>query len=211
MTEITRVRVPYDDPNRQVEAVMMGVYIFIGTETLLFGGIFLTIAWLRLEHPEQVVVASKTMHWLLAGVNTAVLLTSSAAMAMAVECAKRGREKRTAWFVALAAILGLGFLGLKAYEYRVEYQEGLLPVSGSGAALTEPSHRLFMDLYLISTGLHAVHLSLGLLIMAGILIGTLSQKLALPQRSIIMVVCGIYWHFVDVVWIFLYPLLYLAR
>ncbi|MET3758445.1 cytochrome c oxidase subunit 3 [Rhizobium binae] len=189
---------------------MMGIYIFIGTETLLFGGLFLTIAWLRLEHPDQVVAASKAMHWLLAGVNTAVLLTSSAAVAMAADRAKRGGTG-AAWWLAAATLLGLGFLVLKVYEYALEYQEGLLPVAASGSALSGPMHRLFMDLYLVATGIHAVHLSVGILLMIGLALGVLFRKLPLPQRAIVVVVCGVYWHFVDVIWILLYPLLYLAR
>lgn len=134
MTEITRVREPYRDAARQAEAAMMGIYIFIGTETLLFGGLLLTIAWLRFLHPDEVVAASKGMHWLLAGANTAVLLTSSSAVAIAAECAKRGR-KAAGWWLLLAIALGSVFLALKAYEYAQEYYEGLLPVPGSGTAL----------------------------------------------------------------------------
>jgi cytochrome c oxidase subunit 3 len=189
---------------------MMGIYIFIGTETLLFGGLILTIAWLRFQHPDQVIAASKAMHWLLAGANTAVLLTSSTAVAIAAERAKRG-GMAAAWWLLLAIGLGSVFLALKAYEYAEEYYEGLLPVPGSGTALAGSTHRLFMDLYLISTGIHAVHLTLGVMAMATVVSGMLLGKLPLPQRGIVVVVCGIYWHFVDVVWIFLYPLLYLAR
>ena len=210
MNALTRVREPYDDPGRQAQAAMMGIYIFIGTETLLFGGLFLTIAWLRLEHPDQVVEASKTMRWMIAGANTAILLTSSAAVAMAADCAKGGRTG-AAWWLAVAILLGMGFLGLKAYEYALELEEGLLPVFASATALREPTHRLFMDLYLVATGIHAVHLSIGIVLMTALVFGILLNKMPLPQRAIVVIVCGIYWHFVDVVWIFLYPLLYLAR
>lgn len=211
MKQLTELHEPYRDTDRQAEAAMMGIYVIIGTEIMLFGGLFLTIAWLRCEHPEEVVQASKAMHWWLAGINTAVLLSSSAAVALAIEYAKQGRVSAVTCWLLIGLAFGVAFLVLKAHEYSVEYEEGLLPVSGSGEALVDPSHRLFMNIYVISTGLHAVHLTLGILLLAGLLVGVLSKRLVVPQHAIVIVVSGVYWHFVDVVWIFLYPLLYLAR
>lgn len=211
MSEITRVHEPYSDAGRQADAALMGIYVFIGTEIMLFGGLFLTIAWLRLEHTQEVVAASKEMHWWLAGVNTAVLLTSSAAVALAVEKAKAGATQAVSLLLTFAILLGFGFLILKGVEYVWEYGEGLLPIAGSGSGLKDPIHHLFVDLYLIATGLHAIHLTIGILLLSGLLIGLKRDMLELPERAILFMTIGIYWHFVDVVWIFLYPLLYLAR
>ncbi len=211
MKEITRLHEPFSDAARQADAAMMGIFVFIGTEIMLFGGVFLTIAWLRLEHPQDVVSASKQMHWWLAGVNTAVLLTSSAAVALAVEKAKVGSRRVTALCLGFAVLLGIAFLCLKGLEYSWEFKEGLLPVTGSGSHLEGPTDRMFMGIYLIATSLHAVHLTVGILLLSGLLIGLATRRLELPQRALVVMVIGIYWHFVDVVWIFLYPLLYLAR
>ncbi|HZG28490.1 MAG TPA: cytochrome c oxidase subunit 3 [Ensifer sp.] len=211
MKEITRLHEPFPDTARQADAAMLGIFVFIGTEIMLFGGVFLAIAWLRLEHPQEVVAASRQMHWWLAGGNTAVLLTSSAAVALAAEKAKTGARRTTMTLLAIAALLGLAFLGLKVLEYSWEYGEGLLPVAGSGSRLADPTDRMFMGVYLIATSLHAVHLSIGILLQIGLVAGLAIRRLELPQRALIVMVIGIYWHFVDVVWIFLYPLLYLAR
>lgn len=211
MNDVTRVREPYSDPERQAEAAMMGIFVFIGTEIMLFGGLFLTIAWLRLGHTSDVIAASKEMHWLLAGFNTAVLLTSSAAVALAVEKAKEGAGRAVSYCLAVALFLGLGFMLLKGVEYVWEYREGMLPLKGSGYALQGPIHRLFMDLYLISTVLHAIHLAVGILLLSALLISIRRRRISLPDRAIFVMAVGIYWHFVDVVWIFLYPFLYLAR
>jgi len=211
VSAITRVREPYSDAERQAEAAMMGIYVFVGTEIMLFGGLFLTIGWLRFEHPHEFVAASREMHWWLAGGNTAVLLTSSAAVALAVEKAREGARQATSLNLAIALLLGACFLCLKALEYSWEFADGLLPVQGSGFNLKTPAHQLFIDLYLVATGLHAVHLTVGLLLLAGLLLGLIRQRLGLPARAVLLMTIGVYWHFVDVVWIFLYPLLYLAR
>lgn len=211
MSEATRLQEPYSDAARQADAAMMGIYVFIGTEIMLFGGLLLTIAWLRLEHAQEVVAASKEMHWWLASCNTAVLLTSSAAVALAVEKAKAGARRASFAYTSVAVLLGVAFLGLKGVEYSWEYAEGLLPVNGSGTSLKGPLHHLFVDLYLIATGIHAIHLMTGVVLLVGLLIGLARGRLELPERAILFMTIGIYWHFVDVVWIFIYPLLYLAR
>jgi cytochrome c oxidase subunit 3 len=108
-------------------------------------------------------------------------------------------------------VLGLAFLGLKAVEYGEEAGEGLLPGFSDPERFASPVQHQFMDLYLIATGLHAIHLLIGIAVLTGIMLRLARRTLSIPDRSIVVAVGGVYWHLVDVVWIFLYPALYLAR
>lgn len=202
---------PYSDPRQQRDAAMMGTYIFLGSEIMLFGGIFAVATYLRLAHGGEFVATSKALHYGIGGANTAVLLTSSLCVALAVEAGRQG-ERRPAirWFIG-AILLGLIFLGLKAYEYAAEYHENLMPFAGHDMAIRTPVQHLFMDLYLIATSLHALHMLAGLCLLAGLAAGLAWRRIVVPERAIILIAIGLYWHFVDVVWVFLYPVFYLAR
>jgi cytochrome c oxidase subunit 3 len=205
------LREPYVDPGQQHAAVMMGIYIFLATELMLFGGLFAVALAIRIQHGPDYIVASRALHIWIGTTNTAVLLTSSLAVALAVHAARRGQPRPAVLMLGLGAVLGLAFLGLKALEYGKEYGEGLLPGFSDPERFATPVHRQFMDLYLIATSLHAVHLLIGIGILAGIMFRLARRTLAVPDRSIVVAVGGVYWHLVDVVWIFLYPALYLAR
>ena len=210
MTEPVTLRPPFTDREQQHAADLMGAYVFLGSEVMLFGGLFAAIALARVQHPAETVAASRALHLWIGAANTALLLTSSLAVALAVAAARLGRRGPAIRALLAAAGLGPGFLALKAVEYRAEYREGLLPVPGGDAALVEPAHRLFMTLYLVATGLHAVHLGIGLLLVLGLAL-RLRRGLPLPGCGVTVEVCGLYWHLVDLVWVFLYPVLYLAR
>ncbi|OHV80981.1 cytochrome c oxidase subunit 3 [Ensifer sp. LCM 4579] len=211
MSENVQRHEPYRDARQQHEADMMGMYVFLSTEVMLFGGIFLAIFVLRLQHPEAFVEASKRMHVFIGAFNTAVLLTSSLAVAIAVHGARQGAARLSTALFGGAAGLGVVFLGLKALEYRKEYEDGLLPVVSDPGRFSSPIEHLFMNLYLVATALHATHLAIGILLLAGLAWRIGRGNLKLPERAIVVVICGLYWHFVDVVWVFLYPVLYLAR
>jgi cytochrome c oxidase subunit 3 len=202
---------PYSDPRQQHDAAMMGMYLFLGSEVMLFGGIFTVAGYLRLVHTSEAVAASRALHYGIGGINTAVLLTSSCCVAMAVEAGRQGGRKAAIRWFAVAILLGLGFISLKAYEYASEYTENLMPFVGHDMRIATPVQRLFMDLYLIATSLHAVHMLVGLGLLAGLVAGLARGWIAVPERAIILVTIGLYWHFVDVVWVFLYPVFYLAR
>lgn len=209
MAETRPVIEPYQDGRQQHEAAMMGMYIFLASEVMLFGGLFAVAAAVRILHPADVVDASKALHrWIGAG-NTLVLLTSSLCVALAVEAAKGGRRGAAALRLVAAALLGVAFLGIKAYEYASEYAEGLLPIAGGVTRFSTPVQHAFMDLYLVATGLHAVHLSIGIAML--LVVAARLRGLVMPDRQILPATVGLYWHLVDVVWVFLYPVLYLAR
>jgi cytochrome c oxidase subunit 3 len=211
MAETGPVTEPYRDGRQQHEAAMMAMYIFLGSEIMLFGGVAAVSLSLRLLHPAEIVQASRALHFGIGGANTVVLLTSSLCVALASEVGKAGRASAAASRFALAAALGFVFLAIKAYEYHAEFDEGLLPIPGVATRYVSDVQHLFMDLYLIATFLHALHLAIGITMLSVLAIRLRFGALPLPQRSIVVITAGLYWHFVDVVWIFLYPLFYLAR
>jgi cytochrome c oxidase subunit 3 len=188
---------PYSTAPQQREAATMGMFVFLGSEIMLFGGLFAVALGLRLTHPREFIESSRHLHVWIGAINTAVLLTSSAAVALAVHAARARRPRATSVLLATAALLGVAFLGIKAYEYATEYGEGLLLPAGG-------VQRLFMDLYLVSTGLHAVHVAVGAVLLATV-------AMVAPRRPTVVENTGLFWHLVDAIWVFLYPVLYLAR
>jgi cytochrome c oxidase subunit 3 len=211
MREGVELREPYVDARQQHAAGMMGIYIFLATELMLFGGIFAVALAIRIQHGDDYIAASRQLHVWIGGINTAVLLTSSLAVAFAVHAARLGKSRAAMLALAVGAAFGLAFLAIKAVEYSEEYAEGVLPGLSDPERFASPVHRQFMDLYLIATGLHAIHLLIGILLLTGVAIRLARRSLIVPNRAIVVEVTGVYWHFVDVVWVFLYPTLYLAR
>jgi cytochrome c oxidase subunit 3 len=211
MTQRVQVHEPYGEAGQQHDADMMGMYLFLGTELMLFGGLCAVILIYRNVHPEEVVAASRKLHMWIGAINTFVLLTSSLVVATAVHAARAARSKLTAACLAAAALLGLTFLGIKAYEYFEEYQEGLLPLLSRPAKFSGPIDQLFMNLYLFATSLHAIHLTIGVSFVTVLAWRLYRRRLPLPGRAVTVEMAGLYWHLVDVVWVFLYPFLYLAR
>ncbi|WEX10572.1 cytochrome c oxidase subunit 3 [Chelativorans sp. AA-79] len=211
MPERVEVHEPYRRPGQQHEADMLGMYVFLATEIMLFGGVFAAIFVIRGLHPEAFVAASKKMHlWIGAG-NTLVLLTSSLCVALAVAASRAGRVRWTAGLLSAAAGLGILFLGFKGLEYWLEYRDGLLPALSWPTRFSGPVEELFMNLYLIATGLHAFHLTVGICLLLFLAWRIRRGSLPLPNRAVTVETSGLYWHLVDIVWVFLYPALYLAR
>ncbi|MEA1648234.1 cytochrome c oxidase subunit 3 [Nitrospirillum sp. BR 11164] len=198
-------------PGRQRDTTLMGMYLFLASEIMLFGGLFAVALALRLLHPQEVVAASRRLHYGIGAANTVVLLTSSLAVALAVAAAEMGKVKGTAAGLLAAAGLGLGFLALKAVEYGMEIREQLLPAFTPAEAFESPSAHLFMDLYLVATTLHVVHVTVGVGLLAGLAWRVHRRSLTLPRSAMGVEVVGLYWHLVDVIWVFLYPVLYLVR
>jgi cytochrome c oxidase subunit 3 len=210
-TDRIEVHESYVEARQQHDADMMGIYIFLATEIMLFGGLFAVAYVIRILHSDEYIAASKHLHIWFGTINTAILLTSSLAVALGVQAVRHGRDRRAAHGLLAAALLGIGFLAVKAMEYRAEYGEGLLPIPGAAMQFASPAEHQFMNLYLIATMLHAVHLTIGILLLAGLAACLLRPSWRGPNRVMAVTAVGIYWHFVDVVWVFLYPALYLAR
>jgi cytochrome c oxidase subunit III len=199
----------FDDLAQQSEASNLGMWAFLLTEIMFFGGLFVGYTVYRTAYPAAFIEGSQHLDVLLGTVNTVVLISSSLTMALAVHAAQTEQRRLLVRFLLLTMILGLLFLGIKGYEYWHKYHEGLLP--GSRFASTgppAPQVQLFLILYFVMTGLHALHMiiGLGLLVVLTVLAwrGRFSAAYYTPVEM-----TGLYWHFVDIVWIFLYPLLYL--
>ena len=185
-----------------------GMWVFIASELLFFGALLAAYLAGRVHWPQGFGAASRHTHVVLGTLNTAVLLTSSALIALAVACSRHHEHRRwTARLLWATAALGLVFLAIKGYEYVQEWHEHLFP--GPAFALPEPGAQLFFMLYFFMTALHAVHLVCGIAAVVVFARATGARRAwADPER---LDAVALYWHFVDVVWIFLYPFLYLVE
>ncbi len=212
MPDASPAALPYTDREQQREAARLGMWVFLTTETMLFGALFAVYFYDRRLMPGAFAAAGRrTDLWLGAG-NTAILLVSSLTMALAVEAAKRRRDGALLARLLATMALGAAFLALKGLEYAHHIHEGLLPGASfrfSPAAYAKPAE-LFFYLYFLMTGLHAVHMIVGLGWLAVLAVrsgrgASRGADLFTPVET-----AGLYWHFVDLVWIFLFPLFYLA-
>lgn len=199
----------FAQPEQQRESALLGMWTFLATEMLLFGGLFFAILVYRILYPAGVREASQHLYKSIGGINTAVLLTSSLMVALAALAAQEGQRRAVVRNLVIAASLGATFLAIKGAEYFLDYREGLVPGLGGPFPLGTDGARLFINAYFFATGLHALHVLIGVVLLA-VIAGRAATGLALPGRSIVVEVTGLYWHFVDVVWIFLYPALYLV-
>ena len=203
----------FDDLEQQRDASTLGMWVFLATEVMFFGALFLGYAVYRSLYPEVFAEASRHLNTLLGTINTAALLCSSLTMALAVQAAQRGLRQRIVLFLLATMALGVLFLGIKAFEYYLHYREQLMPLFGFPFVYDGSSPHnalLFFYLYYITTGLHALHLSLGIITVG--VVALLTQRGWLwAQHSITVETVGLYWHFVDLVWIFLFPMLYLVK
>jgi cytochrome c oxidase subunit III len=199
----------FDSLAQQSEATTLGMWVFLVTEVLFFGGLFLTYAVYRSKYPEAFAAASHELDVTLGTINTVVLITSSLTMALAVHAAQLGERKVLMAFLVLTMILGTVFLGIKSVEYYHKFTEHHVPGPDFRFEKEHLRHaQIFFSLYFVMTGLHAIHMIVGIGIMLVMLWwswnGTITAEYASPIE-----ISGLYWHFVDIVWIFLFPLLYL--
>ena len=203
----------FETMDQQRETASLGMWVFLVTEVLFFGGMFMTYTLNRSTYPGIFAEASRTIKLSLGAVNTVVLIGSSLTMAMAVWSSQVGKKQLVTIFLIATLLLGSVFLGIKAVEYHEKYVEHHIPglnfsfEPGSDIA-TNAHTQLFFSLYFAMTGLHALHMIVG----AGLLLWLIRQSVRgrfTPQYNTPVEVVGLYWHFVDIVWIFLFPLLYL--
>ena len=200
----------FDNLEQQREAGALGMWVFIAQEVMFFGGLYLIY---RMKYPTAFMAASNHLNWKIGTFNTAVLITSSLTMALAVWATQVGKSRKVqVGFMAATVLLGFVFLGVKAYEYYDKYEHGLIPVAGwfdpqahgvhIPAGVTTGQYQMFYWLYFAMTGLHALHITAPIMWMAWR--GRFSPEYHGPVENF-----GLYWHFVDIIWIFLFPLLYL--
>jgi cytochrome c oxidase subunit 3 len=201
----------FDDLEQQRESAALGMWVFLATEVLFFGGLFLGFAIYRLTYLEGFREATHHLELWMGAANTAILLGSSLTVALAVHAAEHGLSRRSAGYLAATIVLGLAFLGVKFTEYYHEYQEGLVPfLSFTYESPLAVQVKLYFTFYFVMTGLHALHMVIGIGVFAVIFTQAWRRRYSALYHNPVEI-AGLYWHFVDVVWIFLFPVLYLLR
>jgi cytochrome c oxidase subunit 3 len=204
-----RLKHHFEDAHQQREASTLGMWVFLATEVLFFGGLIAAYLVYRVWYPSAFGEASRHLHLTFGVTNTAILITSSLTMALAVHASATGRRAPLAGYLVLTMALGAAFLGIKGVEYYQKFAEHLIPGAAFRFEGIDPTHaQLFFSLYFALTGLHALHMVIGLSVLAVILVMALRGRFTAAWHTPVEI-SGLYWHFVDIVWIFLFPLLYL--
>ncbi len=197
--------------SQQFETAELGMWVFLATEVLFFGALFAAELSYRTLYPAAFLAAARHTELVIGSVNTALLLTSSATMVTATFMAKARRRRATCLLLGATALLGIAFLGLKGLEYAKEFDEHLVPGRlWAWDSETGPAGQLFYLLYYIITGVHAIHLTIGIALVLYLVIRT-RQPRYLDFNYTTIEVIALYWSFVDVVWIFVFPVIYLGR
>ncbi len=202
----------FDDLEQQTEAAHLGMWLFLSTEILFFGGLFGAYAVYRVSYPAALAAASKELLLWAGAADTVILLVSSFAMAMAVHAAQTGARRRLACLLLAAAAFGGLFLCLHGYEYYQDFAGHHVPGPSfryDGGEAPANQVQLFFILYFVMTGLHSLHVTIGIVILAMLAVQAWRGKFSKEYYNSIEV-GGLYWHFVDIVWVFLFPLLYLV-
>jgi cytochrome c oxidase subunit 3 len=201
----------FDSAEQQHDVTTLGMWVFLVTEILFFGGLFLGYSIYRWSYPDAFLAASASLDWKLGALNTGVLIGSSLTMALAVQGAQLGKRRMQVVFLILTILLGAVFLGVKAVEYREKFEHHHVPGPSfhfEEEGIDQGHAQIFFSLYFAMTGMHALHMVIGIGLLTWLLVlasrGRFSARYYNPVE-----VTGLYWHFVDIVWIFLFPLLYL--
>ncbi len=208
----THLRHHFANPEQQMDAATLGMWTFLITEVLFFGGMFASYAVYRNMYLDAFASTTQYMNVVLGGTNTAVLICSSLTMVLAVRSAQLSNNKHLRLFLILTMIFGTAFLVIKGFEYHSKWVEGLVPGLKWSGYTEHPEFayhaQILFFLYFCLTGMHALHMVVGLGLLTFLLFqarrGLFSATYFAPVEMI-----GLYWHFVDIVWIFLFPLLYL--
>lgn len=185
----------------------MGMWLFLFTEVMLFTGLFVIYATYHAAYLESFIEAGKKLDLVVGSANTIILLTSSFAVAASVTAIQKGDAKLTKILLVIAIILGLAFLTNKYFEWMHKIHDGIYPWSKTMASFP-PGKRVFFGLYYTVTGLHALHVIIGLVVLSIALLFVQKGKVN-EHRPIFLDNAGLYWHLVDIIWIFLFPLFYL--
>jgi cytochrome c oxidase subunit 3 len=227
----------FDNLEQQHSAERLGMWMFLVTEVLFFSGLFVSYTAYRMWYSDEFRLASSHLILWVAAVNTFLLITSSVTMTFAIRCAQLGDRSGLIRNLLITAILGTGFMGFKAYEYATDYQERLVPGrlfreshlareveeraarQNEGKSVTDPGYvnpeptlqrlQIFLLFYYIMTGIHGIHLVVGIGCVLWLVQQAATGKIPRENYSTVEVV-SLYWHLVDMIWLFLMPLLYLA-
>jgi cytochrome c oxidase subunit 3 len=227
------LRYYFEDIEQQRGTERLGMWMFLATEILFFGGIFLAYTVYRFYYPYDFADIAGRLNVAVAGINTILLLTSSLTIMLAIRAAQVGDRSKLLMYLGATFALGAGFMCFKAYEYNQDYDEGLMPWRSNfgQVAVHDPEHhdappttlneqwekkgvapqriRLFMTFYFVMTGIHGLHIIVGLGCLAYLWYRAYMGWIT-PDRYVAVEVTSLYWHLVDAIWLFLMPLLYLA-
>lgn len=203
------------DAHQQHSAATLGMWIFLVTEIMFFGGMFLAYAVYRYWYPAAFMEGSRHLDLVLGAINTGVLLVSSYTVVLSLHFAGQNHRRGTVSLLAVTMVLGTAFLGVKGYEYWHKAHESLLPGTHfhleETPAEVDPRHvEIFISLYFAMTGVHAAHMVIGIGMFFVLLVMVWRSEDS-RQHHQLLENAGLYWHFVDIVWIFLFPLLYLIQ
>jgi cytochrome c oxidase subunit 3 len=201
----------FDSLEQQKESSTLGMWIFLVTEIMFFGGLFTAYVIYRSQYSHAFSAASHELNVLMGGLNTAVLICSSLTMALAIWAAQMNLRKLIVVFLVLTMLLGITFLVVKTFEYKEKFERHHVPGPSfvwEGDPADKAHAQIFFSLYFIMTGLHAFHMICGLGVLTYLLFPAWKGKFNSEYHNPLECT-GLYWHFVDIVWIFLFPLLYL--
>jgi cytochrome c oxidase subunit 3 len=208
-THPTHLQHHFADTDQQRESAKMGMWIFLLTEILLFGGLFVAYGIFRAWNPDMFYNAHKFLDVTLGTLNTIVLITSSLTMALAIRSMQVDKKNQTVFYLILTLAFALVFLVVKYFEYSHKIELGQLPgkfYTFSGVEGSNP--HIFFSIYFSMTGLHGIHVIIGMIVIIWVLLKTLKNKFSGDYYTPLEMT-GLYWHLVDMIWIFLFPLLYL--
>ncbi len=194
--------------HRDYQGAKIGMWLFLFTEILLFGGLFILYSAYRAKYPHEFHEAGNELNFVLGVINTGVLLTSSLSMALSISAVQKGQQRLSMLLVAATVALGAVFLTIKYFEWTAKFHHGIYP-NGPELLKRNPGEILFFGLYFTMTGLHGLHVIAGMVILS-VLLGFLARGRIRQDDYIKLENGGLYWHLVDVIWIFLLPLFYLA-
>lgn len=213
-----RLEEQYRDLEHQSHAAISGMWVFLATEALLFGSLFVAVGVYWIQYREAVEAVSVKLNWKIGGLNTLVLLLSSFTMALAVHSARTANSRRVAWLLVATGLIGGVFLALKGLEYAIDFEEDLVPgprfrpdewLTKEHLAQDQLGPvQVFLLLYWTMTIIHAVHLTIGIALVLIMAILAHRGRFS-PEYHAPVEITGLYWHFVDLVWLFLFPSLYL--
>jgi cytochrome c oxidase subunit III len=210
----------HDDPalqhhfstrEQQFDTAKIGMWLFLTTEILMFGGLFVGFGLMQAKHPQAFFAAHHHLDKALGGLNTVVLLISSFTMVMAVWAAQHSRKKALVTFLIITLACAAIFLGVKYFEYSHKFHEGLLPGKFyHHEGDTVPGQFMFFSFYFMMTGLHGFHILGGMAVITYLLVRAIRGDFSASYYTPVDMV-GLYWHLVDLIWIYLFPLLYLIQ
>jgi cytochrome c oxidase subunit 3 len=213
----------FDTPVQQFESAKLGMWLFLGQEVLFFSGLFVAYGVFRANYPDAFMAGSAQLDRIIGGFNTCVLLVSSFTAAMAVRSAQLGKKSQTSIHLAITIACAFAFLIIKYFEYKAKFDHGLLPgnhfhphmefvhpwVEGAtSVAALPPKTHVFFGIYFVLTGLHGLHVAIGIGVLGWILLRNVRGDFTKDYWTPVDI-AALYWHLVDLVWIYLFPLLYL--